>query len=282
MKYEMYRLCLCSIIVLSLSGCINYSHNINSQDKEQLNSLPIAERQKLDVPDFLEKLKNDKTNPRYESNSLKLFFQENQRAKKDETFHLYSRSELEFDTPDGSEITTIRHHGKTIDGLLNFEANPNILISLWLKNGIPDGFVVVYYKVPHIILLSNGMYKDGKPFFGGFSYSFKYNRLSPYSLFYRNGCFVSYSILDGALSPFENIYSENKLMSGYQLISAIPGRPLLLRRYQDGIPQEEVTSDSFPGFDNKQAQHYYKEFLLNADAHKQEHLKQWKKMKFNW
>ena len=90
-----------------------------------------------------------------------------------------------------------------------------------------------------------------------------------------------YSILNSSLSPFENIYSENKLINGYQLISAIPGQPLRLKRYQDGIPREEVTSDSFPG-PSKHAQLSYNDFLFNVKAHKQRHLRQWKKMKFDW
>ena len=273
MKYPIFRLCICGMFVLSFCGCIN------SQNKKTLKTFPKTEK-KIDVRSLVEQMRKDR-NPRREIEGLGLFFQENQRAKKDGTFHLYSRSELEFDTPAGSEITTIRHNKKVINGLLNFEADPNILVSLWVKNGIPDGFVVVYYKVPHILLLSKGIYKDGKPFFGGFSYSFKYNQLSPYQLYYRDGNFMFYSILNSSLSPFENIYSENKLINGYQLISAIPGQPLRLKRYQDGIPREEVTSDSFPG-PSKHAQLSYKDFLFNVKAHKQRHLRQWKKMKFDW
>ena len=104
MKYSIFRLCICGMFVLSFCGCIN------SQNEKRLKTLPKTE--KVDVRSIVEQMRKDR-NPRREIEGLGLFFQENQRAKKDGTFHLYSRSELEFDTPAGSEITTIRHNGKS-------------------------------------------------------------------------------------------------------------------------------------------------------------------------
>ena len=104
MKYSIFRLCICGMFVFSFCGCIN------SQNEKRLKTLPKTE--KVDVRSLVEQMRKDR-NPRSETEGLGLFFQENQRAKKDGTFHLYSRSELEFDTPAGSEITTIRHNGKS-------------------------------------------------------------------------------------------------------------------------------------------------------------------------
>ncbi len=225
------------------------------------------------------------TNAKYPTSDVEvlgLFFSKNQAAKKDGTFILYKHTDLRFVSK--NNITSIYHQNAPINGLLNFEEEPNILVSMWLTNGIPNGFIVVYRKFPHIIPVSKGCYKNGKPFWGTFIYSLKYNKFSARKLFYENGFFRGYSILESPILAFKNVYDKDgKLQDGYELVKADPKEPLRLRHFQNSLFQKEVSSDEIdPGFPNWLVQRFRNDFLLTSKGQKEEHFNQWKKMSFDW
>lgn len=213
---------------------------------------------------------------------LNLFFSENQAAKKDGMFILHKRTDLCFVSK--NNITTIYHQNVPINGLLNFEGEPNILVSMWLTNGIPDGFVVVYRKFPHIIPVSKGCYKNGRPFWGTFIYSLKYNKFSARKLYFENGFFKGYSILESPILAFQNVYNKDgKLLYGYELVDANPQEHLRLRRFENGQYKKDISSDEVDlGFPNWLVQRFRDDFLLTAKGQKEEHFNQWKKMSFDW